>query len=65
MGQFVLAAPTSPTAPVPFIGTTDAGPDRTFRILSISNRTMVLRTVGAPVPAGSPITVFTFKMRVK
>ncbi|MGY3090643.1 hypothetical protein ACVWYF_003704 [Hymenobacter sp. UYAg731] len=59
VGQFVLAPPASPTAPAPFIGATDAGPDRTFRILSINNRTMVLRTVGAP---GS---VFTFKMRVK
>ena len=65
VGQFVLAAPTSPTAPVPFIGATDAGADYTYRILSINNRTMVLRTVGAPVPAGTPATVFTFKMRVK
>lgn len=53
-GQFVLAAPTA------FIGATDAGPDHTYRILSINNRTMVLR-------AGGPTTdpVFTFKMRVK
>ena len=54
VGQFVLTAPTA------FVGTTDAGPDRTYRILSINNRTMVLR-------AGSPTAdpVFTFKMRVK
>ena len=61
MGQFVLA----PAVPAPFIGATDAGPDRTFRILAINNRTMLLRTVGAPVPVGNPITVFTFKLRVK
>lgn len=58
-GQFVLAAPAA------FIGATDAGADHTYRILSINNRTMVLRTVGAPVPAGTPPTVFTFKLRVK
>ena len=53
-GQFVLALPAA------FIGATDAGPDHIYRILSINNRTMVLR-------AGSPTAdpVFTFKMRVK
>ena len=65
VGQFVLALPASPTAPAPFIGATDAGSDRTYRILSINNRTMVLRTLGAPVPAGTPATVFTLKLRVK
>ena len=63
VGQFVLARSASAFAP--FIGATDAGPDRTFRILSINNRTMVLRATGAPVPANTPATVFTFKMRVK
>ena len=58
-GQLVLALPAA------FIGTTDAGADHTYRILSINNRTMLLRTAGAPVPAGTPATVFTFKMRVK
>ncbi|WP_460609638.1 PKD domain-containing protein [Hymenobacter terrigena] len=65
VGQFVLALPTSPTAPAPFIAATDAGSDRTYRILSINNRNMVLRTLGAPVPAGTPATVFTIKLRVK
>ena len=52
--QLVLAAPTA------FIGATDAAPDRIYRILSINNRTMVLR-------AGGPTTdpVFTLKLRVK
>ncbi|WP_460500729.1 PKD domain-containing protein [Hymenobacter agri] len=59
VGQFVLASPNA------FIGATDAGSDRTYRILSINNRTMVLRTLGAPVPAGTPATVFTLKLRVK
>ena len=63
VGQFVLAQPASP--PAPFIGATDAGSDRTYRILSINNRTMLLRTMGAPVPAGTPATVFTIKLRVK
>ena len=52
--QLVLALSTA------FIGTTDAGADHTYRILSINNRTMLLRAGG---PNADP--VFTFKMRVK
>jgi hypothetical protein len=58
--QFVLAPKTPATLPQPFIGATDAAADLTYRILSISNTTMVLR---AGRPTADP--VFTIKLRAK
>lgn len=55
LAQFVLTAPGS------FIGATDAAAtDRTYRVLSINNRTMVLRA-----GAANADPVFTLKMRVR
>lgn len=55
LAQFVLSAPTA------FIGATDASrADRTYRILSINNREMVLRGGG---PNADP--VFTIKLKVR
>ena len=58
LAQLVLTA--SVTNPLPFIGTTDAAPDRIYRIISINDREMVLRGGGANADP-----VFTFKMRVR
>lgn len=58
LAQLVLTA--TATTPLPFIGTTDAAPDRIYRIVSINDREMVLRGGG---PTIDP--VFTFRMKVK
>ncbi len=54
LAQLVLAAPGS------FIGATDAAADRTYRILSINTRQMVLRAGAATADP-----VFTLKLRVR
>jgi hypothetical protein len=58
LAQLVLNA--TATAPLPFIGTTDAAPDRIYRIISINAREMVLRGGGSTADP-----VFTFKMKVR